>query len=295
MHRDNVSGELSALREVRSRRAIIILKQSFDYATYIFPGRRCQGKPVAPLRTNNLCSFPIKVGKIDCVRILRVADKTMIVLASNSPRRRQLLALGNWKFIVAVSDLDETQQADETPRDYVLRLAQAKALAVVEKVHPENIIIGSDTAVVDGNSILGKPKDGEDAARMLNQLRGHTHQVYTGVAVYRVSDGKMLTELCVTDVPMRAYSDDEILAYVQTGDPLDKAGAYAIQHPDFQPVESMSGCYASVMGLPMCLVVRALRSLDFHAERAADVPRGCQNLLNYECPVSSAILRGKLK
>jgi MAF protein len=215
----------------------------------------------------------------------------MILLASNSPRRRQLIALGNWNFTVAVSDVDETQQAGETPQDYVLRLAQAKALAVVEKAHPESIIIGSDTAVVDGNPILGKPKDEEDAARMLNQLRGHTHQVYTGVAFHRVSDGKMLTELCITDVPMRAYSDDEIAAYVQTGDPLDKAGAYAIQHPNFQPVESMRGCYASVMGLPLCHVVRTLSMLNVHS--SADVPRACQNLLNYECPVSSAILRGE--
>ena len=217
----------------------------------------------------------------------------MIVLAANSPRRRQLLALGNWKFTVAVSDVDETQQIGETPTDYVLRLAQAKALAVVEKADHENIIIGSDTAVVDGNSILGKPKDGEDAVRMLKQLRGHTHQVYTGVAFYRVSDRKMLTELCVTDVPMRAYGDDEILAYVQTGDPLDKAGAYAIQHSDFQPVESMRGCYASVMGLPMCHVVRSLQTLEVHP--FGDVPMACQKLLNYECPVSSAILRGEAK
>jgi MAF protein len=215
----------------------------------------------------------------------------MLVLASNSPRRRQLLALGGWKFTTAIADVDETQQADESPRDYVLRLAQAKALAVVEKAHPESIILGSDTAVVDGNSILGKPKDGKDAAGMLNQLRGHTHQVYTGVAFYRVGDGKMLTELCVTDVPMRAYSDEEIATYVQTGDPLDKAGAYAIQHPDFQPVESMRGCYASVMGLPMCHLVRTLRTLDVHP--ATDVPTACQDLLNYDCPVSSAILRGE--
>jgi septum formation protein len=215
----------------------------------------------------------------------------MILLGSNSPRRRQLLALGNWKFTAVVSDVDEAQLAGEMPKDYVLRLAQAKALAVVEKVHHENIIIGSDTAVVDENSILGKPKDGEDAARMLNQLRGHTHQVYTGVAFYRVIDGKMLTELCVTDVPMRAYDDDEISAYIQTSDPLDKAGAYAIQHPDFQPVASMSGCYASVMGLPMCHVVRALQTLEVYP--FADVPMACQKLLNYDCPVSSAILRGE--
>ena len=216
-------------------------------------------------------------------------EKNILLLASNSPRRKQLLALGNWNFNIVVSDVDESQLADETPKDYVLRLAQAKALAVIEKAHPENIIIGSDTAVVDGNEILGKPKDEEDAVRMLKQLRGHTHQVFTGVAVYRVDDGAMLTELWVTDVPMRNYSDDEIQAYVKTGDPLDKAGAYAIQHPNFQPVESMSGCYASVMGLPMCHVLRTLKKLDVYA--IADVPLGCQTLLNYQCPVSNEILR----
>jgi MAF protein len=250
---------------------------------------RWQGFKVA---TANFRSFPLKVIKMDCVRILHVMDKTIILLASNSPRRKQLLALGNWKFIVAVSDVDETQQAGETPKDYVLRLAQAKALVAVEKAQGEDvIIIGSDTAVVDADSILGKPKDGEDAVRMLNQLRGHTHQVYTGVAFHRVRDGKMLTELCITDVPMRAYSDDEIAAYVKTGDPLDKAGAYAIQHPDFQPVESMRGCYASVMGLPMCHVVRALRALD--VPPSANVPTACRKLLSYECPVSNAILHGE--
>ncbi len=238
---------------------------------------------------NDQLSFPIKVIKIDCVRILCVTDKTILLLASNSPRRKQLFALGNWTFNVIVSDVDESQQAGEAPREYVLRLAQAKALAVAEKADPENIIIGSDTAVVDGDEILGKPKDEEDAGRMLKQLRGHTHQVFTGVAVYRVDDGTMLTELCVTDVPMRAYSDVEIQAYVKTGDPLDKAGAYAIQHPDFQPVESMNGCYASVMGLPMCHVLRTLRKLDVHPQ--ADVPLACQSLLNYQCRVSSEILR----
>ena len=220
-----------------------------------------------------------------------MTDKIILLLASNSPRRRQLLALGNWKFNIVVSDVDESQLTGETPKEYVLRLAQAKALAVAEKADRDNIIIGSDTAVIDGNEILGKPKDEEDAERMLKQLCGRTHQVYTGVAIHRVRDGKILTELCITDVPMRPYSDDEIKAYVRTGDPMDKAGAYAIQHADFQPVESMSGCYASVMGLPMCHVVRALQKLDVHPE--ADVPMACQSLLNYQCPVSSAILHNE--
>ena len=213
-----------------------------------------------------------------------------LVLASNSPRRKQLLALGNWKFDIIVSDVDETQLPGETPTDYVLRLAKAKALAVAAKAPSGSIIIGSDTAVIDGSEIIGKPKDEADAERMLKQLRGKTHQVYTGVAIHRVDDEKTLVELCVTDVPMRPYTDHEISAYIQTGDPLDKAGAYAIQHPDFQPVESMRGCYASVMGLPMCHVVRMLQKFDIPP--LADVPTACQKLLNYECPVSGAILNG---
>ncbi len=126
---------------------------------------------------------------------------------------------------------------------------------------------------------------------MLKQLRGRMHQVYTGLVVYRKRDGKTLTELSITDVPMRDYSDDEIRAYIKTGDPMDKAGAYAIQHPDFQPVHSMQGCYASVMGLPMCHLLRALKKFD--VTPAADVPAACQSLLDYDCRVSSAILRGE--
>lgn len=215
-----------------------------------------------------------------------------LILASNSPRRRQLFALGNWDFNVIVADVDETPLADESPRDYVLRLAQAKALAVQPKAESDAVIIGSDTTVVDGNEILGKPVDEADAERMLKQLRGKTHQVLTGVAVYRVGDGKMLTELSITDVPMRNYSDDEMRAYIQTGDPMDKAGAYAIQHPEFQPVAAMSGCFASVMGLPLCHILRALAQ--FEIAPVADVPAACQSLLNYQCPVSAAILTGEL-
>ncbi|MBE0671146.1 MAG: septum formation protein Maf [Anaerolineales bacterium] len=219
-------------------------------------------------------------------------EKKVLVLASNSPRRRQLLALGNWDFVVNVADIDETQRAGETPREYVLRLAQEKALAVRDKANEDNIIIGSDTTVVLDDEILGKPVDEKDAERMLKQLRGRTHQVYTGIAFYRLKDGRMLSELSVTDVPMRDYSDDEIAAYIKTGDPMDKAGSYAIQHPDFQPVHSMQGCYAGVMGLSMCHVVRALQKFDLSP--AADVPAACQILLNYQCQVSSAILRGEL-
>jgi len=214
----------------------------------------------------------------------------MLVLASNSPRRRQLLALADWMFSVSVADVDESLRANESPTDYVLRLAETKACAIA--AHADQIILAADTAVVDGNDILGKPKDMADALAMLTRLRGHTHQVYTGVAMLRLSDGLLLKELCITDVPIRDYSDDETNAYVQTGDPLDKAGAYAIQHPRFRPVAGMSGCYASVMGLPMCHVIRMMRKMEISPR--ADVPVNCQTLLEYQCPVSRAILSGAM-
>jgi MAF protein len=219
-----------------------------------------------------------------------VTQQPLLILASNSPRRRQLLALGDWMFNVIVADVDESTRANESPADYVLRLAETKARAIT--AHPDQIILAADTTVVDGSDILGKPQDNAEAFAMLTRLRGRTHQVYTGVALLRLSDGLLLKELSVTDVPMRNYSDEEIHAYIQTGDPLDKAGAYAIQHPHFKPVASMSGCYAGVMGLPLCHVLRMLRKLDVTPH--ADAPVKCQTLLEYQCPVSRAILSGTM-
>lgn len=213
---------------------------------------------------------------------------TQFILASGSPRRKQLFALGNWDFEVIVSDVDETPLPNESSREYVIRLAEAKAKATKHKVKHEAVIIGSDTTVVDGQEILGKPSDEKDAERMLKQLRGRNHQVMTAIAMYRVSDEKLATDLCVVDVPMRNYSNDEIMAYIKTGDPIDKAGAYAIQHATFNPVESLSGCYAGVMGLPMCHVTRALRKFDIAPN--ADVPMQCQKFLNYDCKVYNEIL-----
>jgi MAF protein len=215
-----------------------------------------------------------------------VTPVPLLVLASNSPRRRQLLALADWKFEIIVAGVDESQRANESPADYVLRLAETKARAI--EAHPDQIILAADTAVVDGSDILGKPKDNQDAFAMLARLRGHTHQVYTGVALLRLSDGLILKSLSITDVPMRDYTDEEIHAYIQTGDPFDKAGAYAIQHPHFRPVASMDGCYASVMGLPMCHVIGMMRQMK--VESYTDAPLSCQKLLEYECPVFERIL-----
>jgi MAF protein len=217
-------------------------------------------------------------------------NKIKFVLASNSPRRKQLFALGGWEFDVIAADVDETPLENEPPREYVIRLAKAKALAIQARAESDAMIVGSDTTVVDGDEILGKPVDEADARRILKQLRGRVHQVFTGIAI--LQNEKMAIDLCVTDVPMRDYSDAEIERYIQTGDPMDKAGAYAIQHPEFRPVPKLEGCYASVMGLPMCHILRTLNHFD--VTTSADVPASCQTLLNYDCKVSPAILTGEL-
>jgi len=221
-----------------------------------------------------------------------VTENPILILASNSPRRRQLLALAGWTFSVAAANIDETQFPNELPADYVLRLAETKALTVAKQAHKDQFILAADTTVVDGQDILGKPEDVKEAFSMLTRLRGHIHQVYTGIALLQVGDGLLLKDLCITDVPMRDYSDEEIQAYVQTGDPLDKAGAYGIQHPQFRPVADMSGCYASVMGLPVCHVIRLMRKMDIQPN--TDFFLSCETLLEYECPVSSAIVNGAM-
>ncbi len=216
-----------------------------------------------------------------------VTEKPRLILASNSPRRRQLLALAGWKFSVSAADVDESQLPNESPADYVLRLAEAKARAI--RAETDQIVLAADTTVVDGMDILGKPEDSAEAIAMLQRLRGHTHQVYSGIALLRPSDKLLLKDLCVTDVRMRDYSDEEILAYVQTGDPLDKAGAYAIQHPQFHPVASLDSCYASVMGLPVCHVILQMRKMGLQPN--VDFFAGCETLLEYQCPIDLTGLR----
>ena len=216
----------------------------------------------------------------------------MLVLASNSPRRRELLRLGGWSFDTRPAEVDESQRPGEAPEKYVLRLAESKARAWTELFQADQIILAADTAVVDGGAILGKPKDPAEAATMLRGLRGHGHQVHSGIAVLRVCDGTMVMDLCITVVPMRAYGDEEIDAYVASGDPLDKAGAYAIQNAAFHPVESLGGCYASVMGLPLCHLTRSLRKLGIAPK--TDIAAECQSALGYACPISSAVLRGEM-
>lgn len=217
-----------------------------------------------------------------------------LLLASQSPRRRELLGWLGFPFESMAADVDERLLPDETPAEYVTRLAETKARACAEPGDDScagRVVIGSDTAVVDAGETLGKPGDAREAELMLRQLRGRTHQVYTGIAIYEVESDRVVRDLCVSDVPMREYDEEEMRAYIQTGDPLDKAGAYAIQNDEFAPVENFSGCFASVMGLPLCHLARNLKEAGMPV--AVNLPAVCKASLNYACSISAAVLRGE--
>ena len=154
----------------------------------------------------------------------------MLVLASNSPRRKELLALGDWVFTVYAVDIDESPLLGEHPKDYVERLAKRKAHYATDKFSVGDIVIAADTTVADGDNILGKPADNREAEQMLRRLRGCTHQVFTAVAVVEASGDDMISEICETAVPMRSYSDEELSAYIATGDPLYPTGMGLVRH-----------------------------------------------------------------
>jgi len=212
-----------------------------------------------------------------------------LVLASGSPRRRQLLSLLGIPFIVKAAGVDESPLPGEPPTEMVLRVSQAKALAV-RGVRPDELVIAADTIVVLDGTVLGKPLDGRDAARMLRDLRGRAHWVYSGVSVWHPVTGRMVCELSGSAVWMRDYGDDEIAAYVDSGDPLDKAGAYAIQHPEFDPASRVEGCWPSVMGLPLCHLGRALAQFDVLVP--ANLPGTCQAFNQQACGISVEIQKG---
>jgi septum formation protein len=211
-----------------------------------------------------------------------------LYLASNSPRRRELFHLFGWDFNVLSIPIDEQPLANENPADYVLRLAENKVLAAANRASSDSVLVGADTVVVDGKMLMGKPENKTHAIQMLQQLRGRQHQVLTGIVLRRNCDQVMIKTLSISDVFMRDYTDQEIMVYVNSGDPLDKAGAYAIQHIGFHPVKTISGCYASVMGLPLCHLVHAFQRIGLNPK--SDVPGMCQKSLNHICSIYSEIL-----
>ena len=176
-----------------------------------------------------------------------------VILASQSPRRRELLALAGIAHEVQPADIDETPWADETPEPHAERLARGKATVIAER-EPDALVIAADTIVVIDDAILGKPADAAGARAMLRQLSGRTHEVCTAVAVARGAE--MASEVVRVQVRFRALDDETIARYVETGEPMDKAGAYGIQGYGATIVEHIEGDYFAVMGLSLVTVVR---------------------------------------
>lgn len=172
-----------------------------------------------------------------------------MILASASPRRKELLASMGVPFEIITADTEEA--ANGNPKDVVMQNARLKA-AAVQKDHPARMILGADTVVCVDGQVLGKPKDKDDAFRMLRSLSGRQHKVYTGVCL--LHDGRADVRCDETDVYFTPLSDDEIRRYIETGEPMDKAGAYAIQGIAGMYVEKINGSFSNVIGLPTALV-----------------------------------------
>lgn len=190
-----------------------------------------------------------------------ISDRsTRLVLASASPRRRDLLEGLRLAFEVRSAGIDESVLADEAAEDHVLRLARAKAQAVAL---PGELVLAADTIVVLEGQILGKPVDPGEARLMLRQLAGQRHEVYSGVALFEPANGALASASDCSEVRIADLSEDEIGWYVSTGEPLDKAGSYAIQGLGALFVESITGNYTNVVGLPLPLTRSLFRQLSY--------------------------------
>lgn len=221
-------------------------------------------------------------------------NEPIVVLASGSPRRRELIALAGWEISLLPVDVDEAPRPGESAAALTRRLALAKAKAAIPSSPPGSIVVAADTIVTDDGGLLGKPRDDAAARAMLRRLRRRNHTVVTSLAVFGPPNGAgPLLDECSTDVPMREYGDDEIERFVASGSAADKAGAYGIQESRFHPVDvsALHGCFANVMGLPLCHLVRTLRRRGL--EPRADVPTACRAHTDYDCPVYAGILQGQ--
>lgn len=185
-----------------------------------------------------------------------------IILASASPRRAELLRQIGVKFELAPSEVEERPHPDETPSDYITRIARAKVIAVARRLEA-GLVIGADTVVVLDGRLIGKPEDEADAQRLLRQLSGKWHAVMTGVALYDVETRHEVADYDKTLVKFAQLTDREIEWYVNTGEPMDKAGAYGIQGLGGLFVDEIAGNYYNVVGLPIPLVYRLARRLGY--------------------------------
>jgi septum formation protein len=264
-----------------------------------------------------------------CAKIAPTMSRLHLLLASRSPRRRELVGLLGLPFEMTVADVAEDPLANEPPAVTAARLSQAKARAAPatpSRPRPVRlrsaasscsepgpgirscpnpptaarlsaaggrivVILACDTVVALDGEVLGKPCDASEAIDMLRRLRGRSHTVYSAVTLLELATGRTSTDVAETRLVMRTYTDAEIATYVASGDPLDKAGAYAIQHPGFHPIARYQGCYANVVGLPLCHITRCLRA--FRIEPLHDVPAACQAHTGQLCPVYATVLAGQ--
>ena len=187
---------------------------------------------------------------------MSLMNDTELILASASPRRRELLSLTGLTFTVDAPNVDEG--CDLPPREAVMEISRRKATTAA-KLHPGKVVLAADTLVSVDETALGKPRDEEDAFRMLRQLSGRWHQVYTGVSVVD-AHGRLISEAAVTDVHFEAMSEADIRRYIATGETMDKAGAYAVQGVAGMWIDELRGSHTNVIGLPLALTRRLLES-----------------------------------
>lgn len=187
-----------------------------------------------------------------------------LILASGSPRRAEILTSVGWEFTKDSADIDETELPGESPEDYVQRLAREKAETVAQK-YTNAIVLGADTTVLIDHQIIGKPVDPADAKRMLKMLSGNWHEVLTGIALVQASSSNSIVGIQRTKVKFAEMSEEEIDFLVEKGEPLDKAGAYAVQAQAALFIEGIEGDYWNVVGLPVSLVYRLVQDLSFNS------------------------------
>lgn len=194
------------------------------------------------------------------------------------------------EFEACSANVCETIHPGEPAIAAAQRLAQAKATTVAERMNPRGspLVVGADTIVVLDGKAVGKPKDAAEAEATLRRLHGRQHEVLTALSLVAAPDAGPLGCVARTTVSMREYTNEEMSLYVYSGDPLDKAGAYAIQDPVFRPAAGLAGCFANVMGLPLCHLTVLLRKLGI--EPARDVPAACQEKTGHPCTVFTEIL-----